>query len=704
MKTVAPALKHAFKGNDVTIFAYGVTGTGKTHTMRGGKKVVDRGIIPRLLQAIFRRKKELEKKSEDTKVSVTMSYYEIYNDKVYDLFEAPEKRSAAGLPLREFEKKTIVVGLSEKEVTSPAMFEGLYDQANNNRSTSATKLNAHSSRSHAVTCVKVTIEDGEGVREARISAIDLAGSEDNRRAGNDKERMLESQSINKSLFVLAQCVDAIAKKASRIPFRDSKMTRILSLGQNNSMTIMILNLAPTKAYHQDTLSSLTVASRAKTIETKEVETETYVKPVATKPVNLSTAARVPLRTIPQATAPRPQATSNIKKPAAPLKVRPTVSTNRPTAPPATGKLTILEEKLQKLESTHAQQLAELKAQLDSQLNENKVSQAKIIEKLEQADVQREARMYCHLAKQDRHRGDLEGAIQNYRTALLYVPEHPKILARIENLEALLAGKGAGKSEKKEKKQKVTEKESDENVRANSVMPATPPPAKPAKKHAKLTIFRDDNSPPPASTRSVSVAPQAAQQTPRTSALLSLLNAPSLPAISKLKGIGAKRAEKLYAVLTDENGGPPLRTLEDVVKLPGLGAKIVETMRNGMVVGPVGGVGEGKENVDPLPEVSLKVKKLSADEPVKTKKAVLGVSTKKPLLPKTLFDEDVSKKRTRTTGKDAFRAKWCFQDEGEESEYVASEVEADASYCDSEEEGRRRKRRAGGAVSRGISVR
>ena len=84
---------------------------------------------------------------------------------------------------------------------------------------------------------------------------------------------MESASINKSLFVLAQCVEAISKKQHRIPYRESKMTRILSLGQNNGLTIMILNLAPVRSYHLDTLSSLNFANRTKKIEVKEIENE-----------------------------------------------------------------------------------------------------------------------------------------------------------------------------------------------------------------------------------------------------------------------------------------------------------------------------------------------------------------------------------------------------------------------------------------------
>ncbi|KAF2101715.1 kinesin family protein-like protein [Rhizodiscina lignyota] len=271
---VSPTVKHLFGGFDVTLFAYGVTGTGKTHTMRGGKSLADRGVIPRLLSAIYRRARKIEKDSGgDKQVEVAMSYYEIYNDRVFDLFEPPEKRTPAGLPIRDNGGKTVVVGLTERPCTTLKEFEYLYDQANVNRSTSATKLNAHSSRSHAILCVKLTQISDSHTLVSTASAIDLAGSEDNRRTDNNRERLVESASINKSLFVLAQCVEAISKKQSRIPYRESKMTRILSLGQNNGLTIMILNLAPSRSYHQDTLSSLNFANRTKKIEVNEIENE-----------------------------------------------------------------------------------------------------------------------------------------------------------------------------------------------------------------------------------------------------------------------------------------------------------------------------------------------------------------------------------------------------------------------------------------------
>ncbi|KAF7180289.1 hypothetical protein CNMCM7691_009456 [Aspergillus felis] len=320
---VAPTVKHLFNGFDVTIFAYGVTGTGKTHTMRGGKSLAERGVIPRFLSSIYRRSRKIEKDSEgETTVKVALSYYEIYNDKVFDLFEPPEKRTLAGLPLRDNGGKTVVVGLTEKPCTSLKEFESLYDHANINRSTSATKLNAHSSRSHAILCVKVTISSGDKVRISTASAIDLAGSEDNRRTDNDKERMVESASINKSLFVLAQCVEAISKKQQRIPYRESKMTRILSLGQNNGLTVMILNLAPIKSYHLDTLSSLNFANRTKKIEVREVENEPMFKgpPRVVARASTANAQRQPLRPL-----------------TASVNVNLTVPTNKDTLKPADGK-------------------------------------------------------------------------------------------------------------------------------------------------------------------------------------------------------------------------------------------------------------------------------------------------------------------------------------------------------------------------------
>ncbi|KAF2639912.1 kinesin-domain-containing protein [Massarina eburnea CBS 473.64] len=340
---IAPTVKHLFNGFDLSIFAHGCTGTGKTHTMRGGKSMAERGVIPRLLSAIYRRSKKTEKDtSGETKVEVTLEYFEIYCDRVYDLFESPDKRTPAGLPIRDNHGKTVVVGLREKPCATLKEFEQIYDQANVNRSTSATKkLNAHSSRSHAILCVKVTQSTESTIRVSRASCIDLAGSEDNRRTDNNKERMVESNAINSSLFALANCVDAINSKKPRIPYRESKMTRILSLGQNSGLTVMILNLAPTRAYHLDTISSLNFASRTKKIEICEIENDpilrTMAKPLATSSsIGGSNIARQPLRPLAAAhNANKPEAEAK-KQGVKPVKAFSVYSDSRKAAPRASN--------------------------------------------------------------------------------------------------------------------------------------------------------------------------------------------------------------------------------------------------------------------------------------------------------------------------------------------------------------------------------
>lgn len=429
LHTVASILKHLFGGNDVTIFAYGATGSGKTYTMRGGVPSAERGIIPRLLAAIYRRGAELERKN--TTMTATMSYYEIYNDKVFDLFVSPDKRTPSGLPLRDNGGKTVVVGLVEKEIKTAMEFEKLYSKANTNRSTSATKLNAHSSRSHAIVCVRVATmncETGER-RAGTISCIDLAGSEDNRRTANDKERMTESASINKSLFVLAQCVEAMTKKQSRIPYRESKMTRILSLGQNNGLTVMILNLAPTKAFHMDTLSALNFANRAKKIELKQAETDypdRSIRTFGTTKGNIQPLAARSLGEKSQGATRAPLAGKSLHKLA------------------FSGMAKIHHEQLQNFDDLVAKKVEEIltarglnepvKAALPD-VSDNINKRLELLEKMvdKKADVKTEGLTYAIMAKQHVDRGESSSALKYYQLALEYFPGQPKLMDNIATL-------------------------------------------------------------------------------------------------------------------------------------------------------------------------------------------------------------------------------------------------------------------------------
>ncbi|CZT01768.1 hypothetical protein WAI453_006792 [Rhynchosporium graminicola] len=497
---VAPHLKSLFQGLDVMVFAYGVTGTGKTHTMRGGLKLSERGIIPRLLSGIYRRGRKVTKDSGDeTTVAVTLSYYEIYNDKVYDLFESPDKRSLAGLPIREKEGKTFVVGLSEHACDDLKDFERLYIEANNNRSTAGTSLNAQSSRSHAILMVKVTQTSGDETLVSTASAIDLAGSEDNRRTDNNKERLVESASINKSLFVLSSCIDAIGRGDKRIPFRESKMTRILSLGQNNGITIMILNLAPLRSYHLDTLSSLNVSSRAKRIEVREIENEVVFTQPPRKPAPLSgtSMTRQPLRPLanahnthangaaaqkgdkpakafsvytdkskttgpPRAPAPRVNTTS--KRPSdssmssrQTKMARPNPMGIRAGAEMSSAKIEeLVERKVQ--EALAARQPATASTDLSETVQRRLEALEKKIESGEAEDARAEGLRFLLMAKQHKERGEDSSALKMYELAVPFFPGQDKLQKKIEHLKARIqakkddsAAKSAGQPELEKRK-------------------------------------------------------------------------------------------------------------------------------------------------------------------------------------------------------------------------------------------------------------
>ncbi|KAI8318899.1 kinesin-domain-containing protein, partial [Martensiomyces pterosporus] len=266
---VRPLVETIFNGMSATVFCYGVTGAGKTHTIQGTE--AEPGIIPRALEHIF-----MHQQRDAYDYDIRISYYEIYKEAVYDLLRPRD--SVTPLPIREdAHRKIFVAGLSEKKVTSYEQFDALYQRACGNRSTASTKLNNHSSRSHAILTVQVQWKDDVGAGKmwcGKLHLIDLAGSEDNRRTENGKDRMAESSAINRSLFVLGQVVEALNTGSSRIPYRDSKMTRILqdSLG-GESLGMMIVNVAPGEAFLQDTHNTLNFATKSREVVNKPVAHE-----------------------------------------------------------------------------------------------------------------------------------------------------------------------------------------------------------------------------------------------------------------------------------------------------------------------------------------------------------------------------------------------------------------------------------------------
>ncbi|PFH63003.1 hypothetical protein XA68_10415 [Ophiocordyceps unilateralis] len=634
---VQPHIRSLFQGLDVTIFAYGVTGTGKTHTMRGGLRLADRGVIPRLLSGIFRRSKRIAKDTEGrTEVRVALSYYEIYNDKVFDLLEPPERRTPTGLPLRaEASGKTVVVGLSERACSDLGDFEKLYIEANNNRVTAATKLNAHSSRSHAILRVKLRQTTGLAVLESTASAIDLAGSEDNRRTDNGKERLVESAAINKSLFVLGQCIEAISRGDRRVPYRESKMTRILSLGQNKGITVMILNLAPLRSYHLDTLSSLNVSSRAKRIEVREIENEVVFKHVVPKtttaPLLTTTAPRQPLRPLANAhnvhmaaaaaAAARSGRVADTKPPVKAFSVYTDKAVRPPPPAPPPRPVGLLRPRANKRpsepETAEARQTkaarpaaeesvtmsaAEIEAMVEKKVSEMLAAAVhpaatdtgasatqpdisetvqKRLEALERrlesddwrGDPKSDGLQHLLAARQHKERGDRVAALGAYEAALPYFPGQPKLLGKIDRLRSLLAVAGSGPVRSPDRRAGVVaEHHRDADWAAAAAAAAAAARNRPRKAAPRPVAAETESFPPP--------PPPPHPATPRTRRLLDVVNSRDPVQIRGLVGFGAKRALDLVERLAHVHPGR-VESLDELRALPGFGGRTVDRAYEGL---------------------------------------------------------------------------------------------------------------------------
>ncbi|PVD33129.1 hypothetical protein C0Q70_08578 [Pomacea canaliculata] len=276
--SIRPLLEHAINGENVSIFAYGPTGAGKTYTMLGTEK--DPGMIPRVVRTLFQSLHTPQGKPCE-KHMVTFSFLEIYNEKVQDLLNPKE----TDLPIREDSSHNIfVAGLTEKLIGSYREFSLLFGPASNNRTVAATKLNDHSSRSHSIVQLKVDTWKDNKVFHGKIYLIDLAGSEDNRRTGNSGVRLKESGAINKSLFVLGEVVDAINNGLTRIPYRNSKLTRLLqdSVG-GTCHSVMITNISPEESFYFDTYCTLNFASKSRRVINNNLPSISDVQPPSEKP-------------------------------------------------------------------------------------------------------------------------------------------------------------------------------------------------------------------------------------------------------------------------------------------------------------------------------------------------------------------------------------------------------------------------------------
>ncbi|CAK8687933.1 unnamed protein product [Clavelina lepadiformis] len=249
---------------NVSVFAYGPTGSGKTFTILGSDETP--GFIPRTLRHLFARTRKNCSSSNIT-ATFSMSYIEIYQENVHDLLDDRKKLFS----LRQDNCGNILIpGITEIKVENFNDFEKYFVPASHQRRMAKTSLNERSSRSHTILIVKLTTQERKAPflrKTAKLSIVDLAGSEDNRQTGNRGLRLKESSAINTSLHVLGKVVVALNKNNQhRVPYRDSKLTRLLqdSLG-GSSHTCMVVNLSPEMSSIFDTQRALNFATKSMTI-------------------------------------------------------------------------------------------------------------------------------------------------------------------------------------------------------------------------------------------------------------------------------------------------------------------------------------------------------------------------------------------------------------------------------------------------------
>ena len=277
-----PLINGALEGINGTLFCYGQTSSGKTYTMEGihnDPKLM--GVIPRMMEYIFI---VIEKANSEIEYSVKCQYYQIYNEKIQDLLDIRKK----DLAIREDKNKGIwVEDCTEANVSCQEEMYEVFKEGSNNRTVSATNMNKGSSRSHSLFVVTLfqrnTITGSS--KTGRIYFVDLAGSEKMSKTGIEGGTGLkEAQNINKSLMTLGMVINSLTEGAKHIPYRDSKLTRVLqeSLG-GNSMTNLVITCSPNFLNQSETMSTLRFGQRAKLIKNKVVaNTQQSVKELMIK--------------------------------------------------------------------------------------------------------------------------------------------------------------------------------------------------------------------------------------------------------------------------------------------------------------------------------------------------------------------------------------------------------------------------------------
>uniref|UniRef100_A0A673BI41 Kinesin-like protein KIF21B n=1 Tax=Sphaeramia orbicularis TaxID=375764 RepID=A0A673BI41_9TELE len=296
-------IEGCFEGYNATVFAYGQTGSGKTYTMGTGFDVSlsqqEHGIIPRAVHQLFegiqtRRERAQETGIQAPEFKVSAQFLELYNEEILDLFDGardPESRSRkSNIKIHEDGSGSIyTTGVTSRLVHSEEELLQCLKLGALSRTTASTQMNAQSSRSHAIFTIhvcqmrvcqqpqlRITAVTGPEYETlmAKFHFVDLAGSERLKRTGATGDRAREGISINCGLLALGNVISALgdqAKKGGHVPYRDSKLTRLLqdSLG-GNSRTVMIACVSPSDRDFMETLNTLKYANRARNIKNKVV--------------------------------------------------------------------------------------------------------------------------------------------------------------------------------------------------------------------------------------------------------------------------------------------------------------------------------------------------------------------------------------------------------------------------------------------------
>ncbi len=265
---VEPLVQTALDGNQVCIFAYGQTSSGKTFTMNGAKGA-HRGIIPRAIETIFAYCEDMAR--HGVTFNIQAACLQIYNDKLQDLLKSPAPGTDAGstslaVQMRGDVGWDNVSGLSTQTIAEPDDIQRFIDTASSRRVTSSTQLNDESSRSHMVTRIMFTRTDagaGPLTKPGLLYLVDLAGSERVKASGADQnsKQFKEATDINKSLSTLHKVLQEL-KAGGRAPFRDAMLTKVLmpALSSANGRALMIVNVNPEPEARAESYNSMTTAS------------------------------------------------------------------------------------------------------------------------------------------------------------------------------------------------------------------------------------------------------------------------------------------------------------------------------------------------------------------------------------------------------------------------------------------------------------